>query len=221
MKNGFSLVELSIVLVILGLLVGGILAGKSLIHASELRKVTSDITRYRTAAYAFRDRYFQLPGDMNNAANFWPTAVNGNNDGRISYNKDGINFWHHLQQARLLEGYIAPVSSTVATLVINTHAPPGPVAKSGYSIVYFGSWTEQPHLVGRNILGIGAASGSWTGSPIFSPEDMWNIDTKMDDGIPDLGLIIAYGGTSGSYPTSTYRLNDPSSLGVVLVDFFK
>lgn len=67
-RNAFSLVELSIVLVILGLLVGGILAGQSLIRASELRAVTSEQARIVTAIQAFRDKYFALPGDMRNAS---------------------------------------------------------------------------------------------------------------------------------------------------------
>ncbi|PZP83692.1 MAG: type II secretion system protein, partial [Azospirillum brasilense] len=56
--HGFSLVELSIVLVILGLLTGGILGGQSLIRAAELRTISTDANRYITAAQTFRDKYF-------------------------------------------------------------------------------------------------------------------------------------------------------------------
>lgn len=70
-RGAFSLVELSIVLVILGLLVGGILAGQSLIRAAELRSVSSDYQRFVTAIHAFRDKYLALPGDIPNATNFW------------------------------------------------------------------------------------------------------------------------------------------------------
>lgn len=66
--------ELSIVLVILGLLTGGILAGQLLIRAAELRSVTTEYNRYVTAVQSFRDKYFALPGDMNNAAAFWGAA---------------------------------------------------------------------------------------------------------------------------------------------------
>lgn len=69
--RGFSLVELSIVLVILGLLTGGILAGQSLIRASELRSVSTELQRYSSAIYSFRDQYMALPGDMLNATSFW------------------------------------------------------------------------------------------------------------------------------------------------------
>ena len=70
-RSGFSLVELSIVLVILGLLTGGILAGQSLIRAAELRSVATESQRYMAALNSFRDKYFALPGDMANATAFW------------------------------------------------------------------------------------------------------------------------------------------------------
>ena len=69
--GGFSLLELSIVLVILGLLAGGVLSGKSLIRAAELRTIGTERDRFRTAMYAFRDKYFMLPGDISNATSFW------------------------------------------------------------------------------------------------------------------------------------------------------
>ena len=71
MRSGFSLVELSIVLVILGLLTGGILAGQNLIRAAELRSVTTQFQNYHAAVMTFRDKYFALPGDMANAEDFW------------------------------------------------------------------------------------------------------------------------------------------------------
>ena len=79
MKNGFSLVELSIVLVILGLLTGGILGGQALIRAAELRAATTESQRYLAAINSFRDKYFALPGDMAIATRFWgvSTACSG------------------------------------------------------------------------------------------------------------------------------------------------
>lgn len=81
-RNGFSLVELSIVLVILGLLTGGILGGQSLIKAAELRTVTTDVGNYIAAVNTFRGKYFSLPGDMNNAVRFWGAQAGSLNDGR-------------------------------------------------------------------------------------------------------------------------------------------
>jgi prepilin-type N-terminal cleavage/methylation domain-containing protein len=60
-SSAFSLVELSIVLVILGLLVGGVLSGQSLIRAAALRSVTNDYSRYSAAVNTFKDKYFPAP----------------------------------------------------------------------------------------------------------------------------------------------------------------
>ncbi len=126
-STGFSLVELSIVLVILGLLTGGVLAGQSLIRAAELRSVTQEFSQYTIAINAFKDRYFQIPGDMDNATRFWgdnathcadpgitdgtPGTCNGNNDGVIERDaaasgqeSEGYMFWQHLANAGLVDG---------------------------------------------------------------------------------------------------------------------
>jgi prepilin-type N-terminal cleavage/methylation domain-containing protein len=89
-KLAFSLVELSIVLVILGLLTGGILAGQSLIRASEMRSVATEYSRYITAIYSFRDKYFQLPGDMSNATRFWGAQTGATTDGVVDACADSV-----------------------------------------------------------------------------------------------------------------------------------
>lgn len=217
----FSLVELSIVLVILGLLVGGIMAGQALIRASELRKVGTDLDKFRTASFAFRDRYFALPGDMGNAASFWPTAINGFANNQIPWNTEGPNFWNHLQQAGLLEGNIAPLSGTAAAITIGTHVPRCPLGPCGYSMVNFSAWTIQPHLVGRNILVMGgelANNYATTGLQGFTGDQLWSIDTKYDDGRADLGTIIGRHCIAGDYPDRTYNMTANCA---ILVDFFK
>lgn len=125
-RYAFSLVELSIVLVILGLLVGGILGGKSLIKASELRTITVQRDQLATAFRSFRDKYFMLPGDMNNAEQFWGTqsavdatckstastdtkTCNGNGDGIITTtgavrSDEPFRAWQQLANAGLIEG---------------------------------------------------------------------------------------------------------------------
>lgn len=133
MEKGFSLVELSIVLVILGLLTGGILTGQSLIRGAELRGVITEFKSYQSAVYTFRDKYFALPGDMTNATRFWGIAggtgtgaacfsvesttsatCNGNGNGAIDETAgagtavwrygERIRFWQHLANASLISG---------------------------------------------------------------------------------------------------------------------
>lgn len=81
-QSAFSLVELSIVLVILGLLTGGILAGQSLIRAAEIRSVAAEYQRNASAINTFRDKYMQIPGDMSNAGRFWGYQAGAPTDGR-------------------------------------------------------------------------------------------------------------------------------------------
>lgn len=73
-RSGFTLVELSVVLVIISLLVGAIVAGTSLVRAARVKSVTSDKEAYQNAMLAFRDKYSALPGDMINATDFWGYA---------------------------------------------------------------------------------------------------------------------------------------------------
>jgi len=63
-STGFTLIELSIVLVIIGLIVGGVLVGRDLIHAAEIRAQISQIEKYNTAVNTFRNKYGYLPGDI-------------------------------------------------------------------------------------------------------------------------------------------------------------
>src|ERR1700730_14283222 len=98
-QESFTLIELSVVLVISGLIVGGVLVGKELIDQATARKVISDIEKFKTAVYTFEGKYNCLPGDCANATQFWDTdsscpntpnnsvpktaTCNGNGDGKI------------------------------------------------------------------------------------------------------------------------------------------
>src|SRR5688500_16913565 len=83
-QNGFTLIELSIVLVIIGLLVGGVLVGRDLIQAAQLRAIVSDIEKYKMAANAFRLKYDCMAGDCAKATQFFGVAVGGCPDGARS-----------------------------------------------------------------------------------------------------------------------------------------
>lgn len=153
MQRGFSLVELSIVLVILGLLTGGILAGQSLIRAAELRSVSVEYSRYVTAVQSFRDKYFAVPGDMMNATSFWgdnnslcpdaaitngtPGTCNGNGTGSLPWGSanggEKHRFWQHITLAGLIEGNY-PGTSTSPTTVIGTDAPRSRLSNAGWGI---------------------------------------------------------------------------------------
>lgn len=76
-RRAFTLVELSIVLVIIGLIVGGILAGKSLMKSQSLRNALEDAKTYAIAIQLFKEKYGALPGDMPNAERIWGNAEGG------------------------------------------------------------------------------------------------------------------------------------------------
>jgi prepilin-type N-terminal cleavage/methylation domain-containing protein len=71
MQRGFTLIELSIVLVIIGLIVGGVMTGRELIHSARLRSQVSQISDYVSAVNVFRQKYQCIPGDCANATRFF------------------------------------------------------------------------------------------------------------------------------------------------------
>ena len=253
-QSGFSLVELSIVLVILGLLVGGVLSGQALIRAAELRAVTSEYNRWVTATQTFRDKYFALPGDMPNATAFWGTVGNGgtgtcgnsstvsnigsgtetcdgNGDGNIGTRLEpgeAFRFWQHLSNAGLIEGNYAGVGDDssgdglIVDPAIHSIRPQLPIPR----IDVGGAWAIWSHVHTPNTFDVPNETNIYKHSfmldrdpvtprgighnvtGIISPEEMWNIDTKIDDGKPAQGFLhSAFGGTIGStacYTTSDY-----------------
>ncbi len=215
MKKGFSLVELSIVLVILGLLVGGILAGQSLIRASELRAVGTESQRYITALHAFRDKYFAQPGDMGNATSFWGKdatycngdtgtanaatgTCNGNSNSAMNYTntagpitQEHLQAWRQLALSGLIEGTYTGIKATIfADMGINAPASKFPRGVwTMYSFSSTGTTSNYQYDWGNQLQIYELNSGGSAG--IFKPEEAWNIDKKLDDGKPGTGHIMA------------------------------
>jgi prepilin-type N-terminal cleavage/methylation domain-containing protein len=217
-NDGFSLVELSIVLVILGLLVGGILAGQSLIRAAEMRSVSTDYQRYTASAQTFRDKYFAIPGDMPNATAFWgdratgtaacpdatipngsPGTCNGTGNAIIDAGNEWWLFWQHLQMSGLIEGtYTGVVGSGGGQHhEIGVNCPKGKMPNSGWAVAYVasggpGDGATFALIDYGNYLMIGSASSNDRPfNRLMRPEEAWNIDTKLDDGRPAYGTVIA------------------------------
>ena len=120
-QAGFTLVEISLVLVIVGLLIGSILKGQEMIINSKLKKIERDRSGIGIAVLSYQDRYRQLPGDDNRASIRFsvysdgvddplPADIDGDADGSIDgdwvalANDETSNLWKHLRAAGLIPG---------------------------------------------------------------------------------------------------------------------
>jgi len=108
-QAGFTLVEISIVLVIIGLLLGGVLKGQALIDSAKVKNLAQDFRSVPTMIYAYQDKFRALPGDDNRATTHLCTAavanctVNGDADGKI-VGTETKYFWQQLRLASIATG---------------------------------------------------------------------------------------------------------------------
>lgn len=93
MKKAFTLIELSIVLVIIGLVAGGVLAGKDLVEAARVRAAVSQIERLNVAANIFKGKYNALAGDMTNPDQFFSVGWNNVPITSLAGNGNGLLDW--------------------------------------------------------------------------------------------------------------------------------
>lgn len=219
-KAAFTLIELSIVLLIIGLVVGGVLVGQDLIKAAELRAVITDQDRHRAAIYTFRNKYNALPGDMKEATAYWGAAnstpsvcattastgmetCNGDGDRRISNFADvstyyeWFRFWHHLSNAGLISGAYTGVAGSggLADANIGENVPGNRMAGAGWTPRFLGRYGGDAVWFAanyQNFLVFGSEAPNWsTNDRILIPKDAHNIDLKMDDGRPGRGKVVA------------------------------
>ncbi len=157
MKQGFTLLELSIVLVIIGLIIGGITAGADLIRAAELNSVVSEVSKYKVAFNTFKLKYNALPGDMKNAQSYWGIAAagtacknTGTNDGRTC-NGDGdgnieadttnsqeiFRAWQHLASSEIISGKFtgSKNSSGLYSVSAPGNSPENSLKRGGWAII--------------------------------------------------------------------------------------
>ena len=122
-EGGFTLIEIAIVLVIIGLLLGGVLKGQELITSARVRNLISQQDGIKAAYFGFQDRYRALPGDYPgaqanaNIPNMGSDTMGGNGDGLIvstgSANEPTLA-WMHLSHAGFLTGNYTMASATEA-----------------------------------------------------------------------------------------------------------
>ena len=178
-QSGFTLVEIAIVLVIIGLLIGGVLKGREMITNAKIKRIENDFAGVSAAIYAYQDRYGVLPGDDPSAstrfAGTWRASDNGNGNGNISGGWSSTNngnesrkIWKHLRGAGLIAG---PVDNTDASY-------------------------QQPSNSFGGLLGIDLNLYNLSGHNIIFgeiPGDIAQIlEARGDDGVPSAGSIQSH-----------------------------
>ena len=200
-KTGFTLIELSIVLVVIGLVVGGVLAGKEMIEAAKARRQVSQMAEYTQAMYAFRNKYDALPGDLTDTqvsqfgfSSRTESAYNGNgviddvngNSGFIGWNFESLFFAMDLGAAGLVPfqaAYAYPPSiGQFPSLASNPAA--GMIASSLNGVVWMCLCIYDGGHINDTIQ-------PFAGVPVVPVALAFGVDAKMDDGIPGTGSVRA------------------------------
>ena len=189
-QQGFTLVEIAIVLVIIGLLLGGILKGQEMITQAKIKNVIADMSGVSAAMYGYQDRYRALPGDDRAAAGRWTTGVApGNGDGIIEglylavSPAETAEFWRHLRLAGFVAGTGAeqPFNAVSGRMGVQTgdgtDATPGPVLASAAVV----GPPAIPAVPGISTLLMCSAN--------LPDKIAISVDAQMDDGIGTAGNV--------------------------------
>ena len=217
-NSAFTLVEVSIVILVISLLVSGVMAGQSLIKSSQLQNVVKEIREYDTAIKQFKDKFKYYPGDFPSANTYWDAAhgnaVSGDGNWQISTGSgEDLQFWKQLALAGFIS--VSYTGATTGTPSIGTNSPKSLYENGGYQPFYASSY----YSTSGNLLMLGSLvnnSSGYINGVIMSPNDAYIIDTKIDDGMAAGGnLYVARGNgastcVSAAYDsiTATYNLTD-------------
>lgn len=208
-QAGFTLVELAIVMIIIGLLIGGVLKGQELIGNAQVTATVAQLKGIEAATTTFKDTYATIPGDMVTPATRLPNctvapcATVGNGNGildvlptAVPTAGESLAFFIQLSVSNLLTGIVPGT---------NTFGGNFPQAKvNGNGILAYGSTGvagQFPDIIGAGAGNRGlylAVTTSPTTAPGVAtvglkPSEAARIDTKMDDSSPDAGEVRAFG----------------------------
>lgn len=201
-NRGFSLIEVAIAVVVIGLIVSFSMKGKELINTARLRAVSDQINTFKIATQTFVDKYGSLPGDLQNAKELINESLeNGRGDGVFATVDDAKRFWQHLIAADL-----------ISVELINGF----PSSKCGgyYSVSsnidgHDGTWL----VLCKNTTDNQRFSG------VLSPEEAYMIDKANDTGAPLTGDIRAIKSATASgecITSSKYNLKNKNKDCVLL-----
>lgn len=216
-KSAFSLIELSIVLIIIGLLIAGVTGGASLIKSSELRSVATEARAWATCVNGFYNQFNYLPGDY---ATDVGTGLAGDGDGTIEqYNgtrSEAASAWQQMRAAGIVDSSIIGSTTLIAYTAAPTfsgssnNAPVSKIKSSGWVFDYClytvanSNCTQAAVSQNQVILSgtissmtgastnavsftLGGASNLATGA--LTPTDALSVDAKIDDGVGYTGKV--------------------------------
>ncbi len=218
--SAFTLIEISIVLVIIGLIVGGIVTGQTLIRGAQVRSQLQQIQQYNSAVNTFRDKYGGLPGDLSiplaNQFGFSvPTTCTGLQGGRdgnglidgyptpqqyAAVTGENMLFWGDLGVAHLVEGTFS--GSYWYTYFAVCNSSPTTTGNQLDMILPTGKMGDGTHLHvyetnGANwymlaqIHDLSGVTGALSASANIPVITAYNLDSKVDDGIATTGNVQA------------------------------
>jgi prepilin-type N-terminal cleavage/methylation domain-containing protein len=208
-QTGFTLIELAIVLVIIGLLLGGVLRGQELINSAKVKNMVTELKNYQTTIYVYQDKFKALPGDDKAAVTHVGAANNGNGNGEIdgpwssvSAADESFNFWQHVRLAGLATGS----TDITAATYLPTNNEGGPIGIQ-----------SKPQ---NTITGLTGSYALCTGGILGKLAKQ--IDTQIDDGDTTKGAVMVattVTGTSGATPVAETTANFDSTKYVLCVAF--
>lgn len=202
--RGFTLIEIAIVLVIIGLLLGGVLKGQELITGARVRNLISQQDGIKAAFFGFQDRYRALPGDYASASTNINcgagSCANGNGNGRIESismtpappEAEDVLAWNHLTAAGFMNGnYTYTPGATAPSDANNPKNPYSSYLQLVYDGVYGAGGSPSKHNVKTG-----------TQVPV---EIIAEVDRKIDDGLPYAGAFqfSTYNGAATACLTGT------------------
>jgi prepilin-type N-terminal cleavage/methylation domain-containing protein len=191
--RGFTLVELAIVLVIIGIILGAVLKGQELIFNAKVKRLQSQIKELIAAFYTYYDKYGYYPGDDPTALSRWSGVGGGNGDGVITAGycdaapEESCLLWRHLRLANIISGN---PNDTTPDSMVPKHAWGGALHMFSGTFAVGGTPRSSHWIALLNLPGDAAAA----------------LDRLMDDGNCNSGSMAAYAGAcSGSaYQSDVY-----------------
>jgi len=209
-QSGFTLVEIAIVLVIIGLLLGGILKGQELINSAKVKNLANDFRVIPTYIYAYQDKFKALPGDDPAAQTHLPTGVaadNGNGNGVIdgAWNSttatdESFRFWREVRLANLAAG---PTDVTdVEYIPKNAVSGILGVSSTTAAQIHISGMTGTYQVCSKGILGKFAKQ----------------LDIQMDDGKTETGSMRAVLDTAavGTAAVATAAIDEAAAYTVCM-----